>query len=577
MTQGLLKLSCALIFVTVGGSQFTPAQGPSTPADVSRAQQMFQAKDYDGAIKTLEAYFQHNPTATTGLLLLGNAYRQKGELELALAAYLKAMPARPLRWQAMFNAAGVQAIKGAADESFKLLRQLRDSGSYDMDLVKASEDFRALRADPRWEKLFPQPADFVNPFVEPVKVVHEWVGETKGDQFSWIARGIGDVDGDKIKDIVTSAPTYGAGGQPAGPGRVYVYSGKSGKLLWTQTGETATASLGIGLEAAGDVNADGISDVIAGAPGANKAYVYSGKDAKLLLTLSSGATDNEGFGNSASGAGDQNGDGYDDLIVGASGSNTAGQGAGRVYVFSGRDGALLLKLDGEKAGAAMGSIVAGYKSKQHAFLLAGAPGAGANGRGRVYVYAGLGDKPRFIIEADETGAALGAMFTSIVGDVDGDKTPDIYASDFPNTAKGPATGRVYIHSGADGRQLYTLTGEGPGDGFGIGSADVGDVNQDGFDDLLIGAWQHSGAAQSGGKVYLHSGKDGSLLRAITCKVPGETFGFDATGVGDVDGDGVIDFLLTSTWSNIKGFRSGRMFIISGKAPANPVRPKKQND
>ncbi len=161
-------------------------------------------------------------------------------------------------------------------------------------------------------------------------------------------------------------------------------------------------------------------------------------------------------------------------------------------------------------------------------------------------------------------AALGAMFTSVVGDVNGDKVPDVYASDFPNTAKGAATGRVYVHSGADGRRLYTLTGEGPGGGFGIGSADVRDVNRDGFDDLLIGAWQHASAAQSGGKVYLYSGKDGSLLRAITCCVPGETFGFDATGAGDVDGDGVLDWLVTSAWSNVKGFRAGRMFIISGK-------------
>ncbi|HMZ19782.1 MAG TPA: VCBS repeat-containing protein, partial [Blastocatellia bacterium] len=195
--------------------------------------------------------------------------------------------------------------------------------------------------------------------------------------------------------------------------------------------------------------------------------------------------------------------------------------------------------------------------------------------GRVYVYAGLNDKPKFIIESDETGAALGAMFASVVGDVDGDKVPDVYASDFPNTAKGPATGRVYVHSGADGRRLHTLTGEAPGGAFGIGSADVGDVNKDGFDDLLVGAWQYAGAAQSGGKVYLYSGKDGSLLRAITCRVPGETFGFDATGVGDVDGDGVIDFLLTSTWSNIKGFRSGRMFVISGKVPAAPCADQPQ--
>ena len=85
-----------------------------------------------------------------------------------------------------------------------------------------------------------------------------------------------------------------------------------------------------------------------------------------------------------------------------------------------------------------------------------------------------------------------------------------------------------------------------------------------FDDLLAGAWQFSGAAPSGGKVYLYSGKHGTLLRTITGRVPGETFGFDPTGAGDVNGNGVPDLLLTSTWSNIKGFRSGRMFLISGK-------------
>ncbi|HMZ21958.1 MAG TPA: FG-GAP-like repeat-containing protein, partial [Blastocatellia bacterium] len=357
MNGKLLRLCFALVWPALVCWQQAMAQAPATPAEVSQAQKLFQAKDYDGAIKTLEEYFQRNPSATTGLLLLGNAYRRKGELDKALAAYLKAVPARPLRLQALPSAAGVQALKGASDEAFELLGQLRDSGAYDMELLRTNEDFKSLRGDARWEKLFPKPEDFTNPFVEPVKVIHEWTAETKGDQFSWIARSIGDVDGDKVKDIVTSAPTYGANGQAAGPGRVYVYSGKSGKLLWTQTGETPISGLGMGLEGAGDVNADGIPDVIAGAPGANKAFVYSGKDGKLLLKLGSGATENESFGSSASGAGDQNGDGYADVIVGAPGSNAAGQGAGRIYVFSGKDGALLLKLDGDKAGAAFGSIV----------------------------------------------------------------------------------------------------------------------------------------------------------------------------------------------------------------------------
>lgn len=574
-----LFLCCCWFVLTgllgAGGAHSVWAQAPAAPAEVSQAQTLFQAKDYDGAIQTLEGYFQRNPAATTGLLLLGNAYRRKGDLDKALAVYQKAVAVRPLRWQATFNAASVQVEKGARDEAFQLLAQLRAGGSFDLDQVKASADFAALHTDARWAKLFFTPADFAQPFVEPVTVLHEWRAESKGDQFSWIARAFGDVDGDQVKDIVTSAPTYGAQGQAAGPGRVYVYSGKSGKLLWQQTGTSPTANLGMGLEGAGDVNADGIPDVIAGAPGLNRAFVYSGKDGQVLRELRSGVTENESFGSSTSGAGDQNGDGYADLIVGAPGNNAAGAGAGRVYVFSGKDGALLWQLDGEKAGAALGSIVAGYQRKPHAFLLAGAPGAGAQQRGRVYVYPGLRSAPKFIIEADETGAALGAMFTSVVGDVNGDKVPDIYASDYPNAAKGPATGRVYVHSGADGRRLYTLTGEGPGDGFGIGSADVGDVNQDGFDDLLIGAWQHARAASSGGKVYLYSGRDGSLLRAITCRVPGETFGFDATGAGDVDGDGVPDFLLTSTWSNVQGFRSGRMFVIAGRVPATPCASQPQ--
>jgi hypothetical protein len=169
------------------------------------------------------------------------------------------------------------------------------------------------------------------------------------------------------------------------------------------------------------------------------------------------------------------------------------------------------------------------------------------------------------VSGDSTGAALGAMFTSFVGDVNGDKVLDVWATDFTNSAKGPSTGRAYVRSGADGKPLYTFTGDNPGDGFGIGSANVGDVNRDGFDDMLAGAWQYSAVAASGGRIYLFSGKDGSVLRTITGRIPGETLGFDAAGVGDLDGDGVVDLLVTSSWSNVNGFRSGRMYVISGKS------------
>ena len=68
----------------------------------------------------------------------------------------------------------------------------------------------------------------------------------------------------------------------------------------------------------------------------------------------------------------------------------------------------------------------------------------------------------------------------------------------------------------------------------------------------------------GGKIYVYSGKDGTLLHEITGKVMGETLGFDATGMGDIDGDETIDYLVTSAWSAVNGARSGRMYILSGE-------------
>ncbi len=260
-------------------------------------------------------------------------------------------------------------------------------------------------------------------------------------------------------------------------------------------------------------------------------------------------------------SGDLDRDGYADFIAGASAANANGEGSGRAIVFSGKTGKRLLVLDGGHAGDAFGSAVAGGDGR---FLAVGAPGAGPAQHGRIFIYERLNPTPRFVEEADSTASALGQMFVQLAGDVDGDGVDDIYASDFTNSAKGPFTGRVYVYSGATGKTVLTLTGDGAGDTFGTSASHAGDVNHDGHADLAVGSWQYSGAAWSGGKVTVYSGKDGRVLQRITGRIPGETLGFDAVAIGDVDGDGIADYLVTSAWSLVNGVRSGRVYVVAGE-------------
>ncbi len=551
-----IRLTFAIIASAIAAGA---AQQPPQPT-VAAATARLQAQDPAGAVQILEAITAREPENVQAWRVLGVAYQRARDLERAIAAHQKAHQLDPAWAPTMYNIGAAYALKQNADAAFEWLGKAKATRKLDMTQIEGDTNLTSLKSDPRFRALMPTAEDFVNPFVEPVTVVREWDGEAANDQFGWIARPIGDVDRDGVTDIVTSAPTKDVGG--ANAGRVYVYSTRTGKLVWSVSGRPGD-QLGIGVEAAGDVNRDGVPDVVASAPGAGKAYVYSGADGRVLLTFTA-EKQTDSFGRHVSGVGDVNHDGYADVIVGAPANAAAGEGAGRAYVYSGKDGRVLLTLTGEAAHDAFGSAVAGSTRGKKSFLIVGAPGAGPKHAGRTYVYTSLTAAPAFVIGADDTGNALGAMFLSTISDVNRDGVPDIYVSDFSNAAKGPQTGRIYVHSGYDGKRLLTLTGETAGEGFGIGPADAGDVDHDGYGDLIVGAWQYAGAAISGGRAYLYSGKDGHLIKTFTCRIPGDTFGFDAVGIGDVDGDGSIDFLITSAWSGIHGFHSGRVFIISSE-------------
>jgi FG-GAP-like repeat/TPR repeat/FG-GAP repeat len=532
--------------------------GAAAPANLDSALRALQANPAV-ARAMLEALTRRDPDSARAWGALGSAYQQLNENRRAIDAFQHALALEPDSPKIFYGLGASYAALHDRARAFEWLGRARASRRYDMTQATQDKNLASLQADPRFAQLLPVPEDFAQPFVEPVTILREWRGEAANDQFGWIARNIGDVDGDGIADVVTSAPTHGAGGSNAG--KIYVYSSGTGALLWSADGHRGE-QLGTGVEAAGDTNHDGIPDVVASGPGlTGVARVYSGRDGRVLHEFHSPRT-GEAFGNHVAGAGDRDGDGYADIIVGSPGKDGERNSAGHAYVYSGKTGRLLFALSGEQAGGQFGSTVAGYADDKQQFLVVGAPLAGAAHHGRIYVYGGNTHAPRFTIEADATGNALGLMFVSVPGDMDGDGVSEIFASDWSNDAHGLSTGRVYVYSGRTGKPLYTFTGENAGDGFGTSASVAGDVDGDGRADLIVGAWQYGQAAISGGRAYLYSGRDGQLLKTFTCRTPGDTLGFDAVGLGDVNRDGTAALLVTSGWSGVNGFHSGRVFVVA---------------
>lgn len=151
---------------------------------------------------------------------LGKAKAQLHDYDQAIAAYQQVLKLAPDSPRVFYGLGTAYAAKQDPDHAFEWLARAAATHRYDMTEMADDASLAGLRGDARYAALLPGPADFERPFVEPVQIIHEWRGEAAGDQFGWIARNIGDVDADGVNDLVTSAPTYGEEGSNAG--RIYV-------------------------------------------------------------------------------------------------------------------------------------------------------------------------------------------------------------------------------------------------------------------------------------------------------------------------------------------------------------------
>ena len=556
-----ILIALALVNLLFGAQRCGQAQTQAPNPKLQQGFSLNRQGRFDQAEKILGELVKEEPANARAWYQLGYARHSQESFAEAIEAYREAARSKPMKLPAFYNIACAQARMGKNDDAMATLQAACDLGFNNADRLEYDPDFDALKQD----KVF---IDFVDAmrkrerlFVEDTRVIHRINGENAGDEFGWVARIVGDVDSDGVLDFVATAPSHGKGN-----GKVYVYSGKLGNLLFDVIGKNAER-LGNGASGAGDVNNDGTPDVICGAPNGptgGSAYVYSGVDGKTLHQFSLGKIGAK-FGYKVGALGDIDNDGHDDLGVTAMSGEWSQPGSGAAYVFSGKTGKQLFQLSGERTGDKFGSAIAGSNQQGQIFVAVGAQDAGTNRGGCVYVYRIKDSMPTlaFKIEGDQNSADLGQMFVSFPGDLDQDGTIDVYASDFRDSTAAPGAGKIVVHSGATGQELYSIQGVQPGEGLGTSPSNAGDVTGDGIGDLVVGAWQHRSGAPSGGKVTLFDGANGRELDAWTCAVQGDTFGFDAVGIGDVDGDQQVDFLLTSAWANIRGPKTGRVFVIAG--------------
>lgn len=384
---------------------------------------------------------------------------------------------------------------------------------------------------------------------------HPILGQAQAfDPFGMRVAVLPDVNGDGIEDFALGSLSLPESGG------VTVHSGASGAELRRLTPIDSPTLYPNAVADAGDVDFDGTNDIAVGSGGAafdqtrGAVRWYSGEDGHLIGTLA-GTTGGERFGVSIVAIGDFDGDGAGDLAVGA----TKYLGRGRVYIASGGTRTVIRSIEAPAGARDFGTSLqrlGDIDGDREDDIGIGAPSIDTAGPRFAYTWSPRGDAPIATVQGAADSPTFGSRVTP-AGDFNGDGRADfgVFDSTAGGTIRDGGPGRAQVFDGATGAQLLVRMGRNASSELGRGGG-IADIDGDGNFELFIGAKE--GGATNAGSLSIVGGPDGSERAHYTNTIARDRLFNDTQALGDVNGDGRLDFIATTFGSD-----SSSTFVVGG--------------